>query len=137
MRAVHLETSTGSRRAAGFLAAIEAHGLAPAPLAEARSYTVEAGQSAGRALLSGDPRPTAIVAANDLVALGVLDAAAVLGLSCPADVSVVGFNDMPFVDRLQPPLTTVRIDEHEIGLRAARAAAWPSSRIPTRRARRS
>jgi LacI family transcriptional regulator len=50
----------------------------------------------------------------------VLDAAEALGLSCPADFSLVGFNDMPFVDRLSPPLTTVRIDEYEIGLRASR-----------------
>jgi LacI family transcriptional regulator len=60
------------------------------------------------------------VAANDLVALGVLDAAAANGLTCPNDFSLVGFNDMTFVDRLRPSLTTVRIDEYELGLRAAR-----------------
>jgi Transcriptional regulators len=54
------------------------------------------------------------------VAIGVLDAAGALGLSCPKDFSVVGFNDMEFVDRLQPPLTTVRIDQYLLGLRAGR-----------------
>ena len=58
-------------------------------------------------------------AANDLIALGTLDAALALGLTCPGDFSLVGFNDMPFVDRLQPPLTTIRIDEYELGMRAS------------------
>jgi LacI family transcriptional regulator len=113
-------TSTGSRRRAGFLEAVRSLGLeAPAPT-EASAFTIEAGRTAADALLSGRPRPTAIVAANDLIALGVLDAAAAIGLSCPDDLSVIGFNDMAFVDRMQPPLTTVRVDEYELGLRAAR-----------------
>ena len=42
-----------------------------------------------------------------------------MGLSCPEDLSVIGFNDMAFIERLSPPLTSVRIDEYELGLRAA------------------
>ncbi len=113
-------TSTGSRRAAGFLAAVQSHGLEPGPVVEASSYTVDAGREAAERLYASPHRPTAVVAANDLVALGVLDAGMALGLSCPGDFSLVGFNDMPFVDRFSPPLTTVRIDEYEIGLRASR-----------------
>ena len=41
------------------------------------------------------------------------------GLRCPEDVSIVGFNDMPFIDRLRPPLTTVRVPQREIGTVAA------------------
>ena len=114
------QTSTGSRRAAGFVAAVRSFGLEPLPPVEVASFTEEAGRIAARSLLSSSDRPSAVVAANDLVALGVLDAAEALGLSCPRDFSLVGFNDMPFVDRLSPPLTTVRIDEYEIGLRASR-----------------
>jgi LacI family transcriptional regulator len=114
------QTSTGSRRAAGFLAAVRSFGLQPLPPVEVTSFTEEAGRIAALELLSLVERPSAVVAANDLVALGVLDAAGALGLSCPRDFSLVGFNDMPFVDRLSPPLTTVRIDEYEIGLRASR-----------------
>ena len=99
---------------------MQAHGLKPGRVVEVPSYAVAAGAVAGRALLSSSPRLTAVVAANDLVALGVLDAAAAMGLSCPGDVSVVGFNDMPFVDRLTPSLTTVRVDMYEIGMRASR-----------------
>ena len=83
-------------------------------------FTVEGGRAVAEGLLTGSARPSAIVAANDLIALGALDVAASLGLSCPADFSLVGFNDMPFVDRLRPPLTTVRVDEHALGLRASR-----------------
>jgi len=65
------------------------------------------------------PELTAIVAANDLLALGCYDVLAERGLRCPQDVSVVGFNDMPFADRFDPPLTTVRIPHREIGAAAA------------------
>jgi LacI family transcriptional regulator len=59
------------------------------------------------------------VAGNDLLALGAYTALAELGLRCPHDVSVIGFNDMPFADRFAPPLTTVRIPHALIGARAA------------------
>jgi LacI family transcriptional regulator len=113
-------TSTGARRAAGFVAALQALGLEPGPGAEASAFTIEAGAAAARDVLAARRAPTAIVAANDLVALGVLDAAVEHGMTCPADFSLVGFNDMSFLDRLRPTLTTVRIDEYELGLRAAR-----------------
>jgi LacI family transcriptional regulator len=70
--------------------------------------------------LEQKPVLTAIVAANDLLALGVYDALAERGQNCPKDVSVVGHNDMPYVDMLSPPLTTVRIAQREMGDKAAR-----------------
>ncbi|MGH3263392.1 MAG: LacI family DNA-binding transcriptional regulator, partial [Trebonia sp.] len=87
-------------------------------------------------LLEGHPDVTAIVAANDLMALGCYDAIAAAGLRCPADISVVGFNDMPFADRLSPPLTTIHFDHYEMGdaaarllLRQARVDRTPSSAV--------
>jgi LacI family transcriptional regulator len=62
---------------------------------------------------------TAIVAGNDLLALGCYDALEARRLRCPEDVSVVGYNDMPFVDRFRPPLTTVRVPHYELGATAA------------------
>ena len=112
-------TSTGSRRAAGFESAVRSRGLEPGPIVEVASFTVEAARDVTDALFSGSSRPSAIVAANDLIALGTLDAAGALGLMCPRDFSLVGFNDMPFVDRLQPPLTTIRVNEYELGMRSA------------------
>jgi LacI family transcriptional regulator len=70
-------------------------------------------------VLVNRPRPTAILAANDLLAIGAYRAAAARGLEVPRDVSIVGFNDMPFVDQFRPPLTTVRIPHRELGRRAA------------------
>jgi DNA-binding LacI/PurR family transcriptional regulator len=66
------------------------------------------GREAATALLAGEPRPTAIVALSDELALGVLDAAADLGLDVPADLSVTGFDDTPAAALARPPLTTVR-----------------------------
>jgi LacI family transcriptional regulator len=113
-------TSTGARRAAGFEAAVRSSGLEPGSTVEVSSFTLEGGRAVAEGLLTGPTRPSAVVAANDLIALGVLDVAEALGLSCPRDFSLVGFNDMPFVDRLRPPLTTIRVDEYELGLRASR-----------------
>jgi LacI family transcriptional regulator len=113
-------TSTGARRSAGFDGAVRSLGLEPGPSVEVTSFTIEAGRIAAQGILSSLERPTALVAANDLIALGTLDAAEELGLSCPGELSLVGFNDMPFVDRLRPPLTTIRVDEYELGMRASR-----------------
>jgi LacI family transcriptional regulator len=70
-------------------------------------------------ILAADVQPTAIVAATDHEAANVYAAAAHLGLSIPADVSVVGFADLDFAAWMTPPLTTVRQHAREIGLSAA------------------
>jgi LacI family transcriptional regulator len=85
----------------------------------ANAFTEVEGARVCRELLDGSPDVTAIVAANDLLALGCYDVLAERGLRCPQDLSVVGFNDMPFADRFDPPLTTVRIPHREIGSAAA------------------
>jgi DNA-binding LacI/PurR family transcriptional regulator len=68
----------------------------------------DGGRTAARRLLSHRPRPTAVVAGNDLCALGTLAAAHELGLSVPADLSVIGFDDIALARVVTPPLTTVR-----------------------------
>lgn len=113
------DTSTGARRAEGFRAAMKMHRLSARRIVEARSFSEASGREAAGHLFAGHARPTAVVAANDLIALGVVDAGAAAGLRCPDDISVVGFNDMPFAERFRPPLTTVRIPEYEMGRRAA------------------
>jgi LacI family transcriptional regulator len=113
--------STGHLRQLGFLAAMQAAGLdAPAErITFSTAYTESEGARACEELLAGDPEVTAIIAANDRLAIGCYDTLQARGLGCPEDVSVVGFNDMPLVDRLHPPLTTVRIPQREIGELAA------------------
>lgn len=114
-------TSTAADRRNGFRVAMRAARLDPgaAPLAAAAAYDRAAGREAARRLLAAVPRPTAIACANDLLALGAYDALEAEGLSVPGDVSVTGFNDMPFVDRIAPPLTTVRIQHAAMGTEAA------------------
>jgi LacI family transcriptional regulator len=113
--------STGHRRYLGFLEAMAAAGLEVSPdqVSFADAFTESEGVRACREVLSHEPRLTAIVAANDRLAIGCYDALDAHGLSCPDDVSIVGFNDMPFIDRLRPPLTSVRIPQREIGSVAA------------------
>lgn len=108
--------STGALRRQGFEAAMAAAGLR-GPIVGAAAFTREAGLPAALDLLRRGV--TAIVAANDLLALGAYQALAQRGLACPADVSVVGHNDMPLVDMVQPPLTTVRIRPCDMGREAA------------------
>ena len=114
-------TTTGLLRYRGFVEAMDDAGLTdgPAAVAQADAFAIAAGTACARALLAGRDAPTGIVAANDLLALGAYTAIAEAGLACPRDVSVVGFNDMPFADRFDPPLTTVHIPHAAIGARAA------------------
>jgi len=114
------DVSTGSLRAEGFRSAMAEAGMAPGPVVEADAYTREAGEDAAERLLSRQRGLTAIAAANDLLALGALRALSARGLSCPDDVSVTGHNDMPLVDMVQPPLTTIRISHDLIGREGAR-----------------
>ena len=112
--------STGAQRREGFIEAMRARGCPPraGDVAEAASYDREAGEAAGNALLDAAPDLTAIVAANDLLALGLLRALKGRNLSCPRHISVTGHNDMPLVDMVEPPLTTVRIGPRAMGLEA-------------------
>lgn len=113
--------STGHRRQLGFIEAMQAAGLGVVGehVKVGSSFTEEEGARACDELLRSAPEVTAIVAGNDLMAVGCYDALEERGLACPDDISVVGFNDMRFVDRLRPPLTTVRIPHREIGQEAA------------------
>lgn len=114
--------STGHVRRLGFLAAVQAGKLDPAEAVvfESAGYSRECGKAAMLELMRLWPRTTAVLSGNDLVAIGCYDALAELGLRCPQDVSVVGHNDIPFMDLIRPPLTTVRIRHHGMGLEAAR-----------------
>lgn len=116
------ETSTGVTRARSFRAAVRDLGLDEDPsLVTATTHWSEAAGAAGlRTLLDGDLGFTAIVAGNDLIALGCYDVFAERGMSCPEEMSVVGFNDMPFLDKLKPPLTSIAIPHQQIGAEASR-----------------
>jgi len=112
-----------SPREAGYRAAMAA---ARIPLKMQATVTagwdIDGGYRAAERVLGKATRPTAIVASNDRVATGVLLRAASMGLSVPDDLSIVGFDDQPFVaDRLVPALTTIALPYAEMGAAAARA----------------
>jgi LacI family transcriptional regulator len=113
------DVSTGHARHEGFLAAMQDAGLEPSLIKVGRAFTEPEGARLCEELLDADAPFTAIVAGNDLMALGCYDVFAVRGIDCPGEVSVVGFNDMPFADRFSPPLTTIGIPQYEIGVAAA------------------
>jgi LacI family transcriptional regulator len=114
-------TSTGHRRYLGFVEAMNAAGLEVGDdqVRLSNWFTEAEGARVCAELLDAAGDLTAIVAANDLLAIGCYDTIEERGLRCPEDISIVGFNDMPFVDRLRPPLSTVRIPHREIGSVAA------------------
>ena len=114
-------TTSGALRRAGFEAALARRGLAldSSSIVIAERYTIDEGERAGAELLARGGGFTAIVAANDLIALGCSDAIANAGFSCPADISIVGCNDMPLADRFSPPLTTVDVLPTQLGEAAA------------------
>jgi LacI family transcriptional regulator len=115
-----LDLSTGIHRYEGFEQGLERAGLALDPdlVVVADRFTEAEGTRLCRELLVRGLRFTALLAANDLIALGAIDALREAGLDCPRDVSVVGFNDMDWSVRVSPPLTTVRVPHHELGVAA-------------------
>jgi LacI family transcriptional regulator len=113
--------STGRERHAGFLAAMAEAGVPvdPALVRFGTAFTEPEGRRLCEELLAGGADVTAIVAGNDLMALGCYDVFAARDLHCPRHLSVVGFNDMPFSDRFDPPLTTIAVPQYDIGASAA------------------
>ena len=113
--------STGAARLRGFQAGMAAHKLpvTDGQVVYASAYSLEEGARCGGELLSARGDLTAVVAGNDMLAVGCYGALDELDLRCPEDVSVIGFNDMPFVDRLRPPLSSVRFPHYQLGTEAA------------------
>jgi LacI family transcriptional regulator len=88
-------------------------------LIRASDFTEVGGAEATRQLIGQSPPPTAIFAANDLLAMGALIALREAGLRVPEDVAVVGIDDIPAAKLMNPPLTTVALFPARIGRRAA------------------
>lgn len=113
----HLSSAQG--RKAAFTAALRAHGLhVRADWISTGDMRVEGGRAAMHKLLQLSPRPTAVLAANDLMAVGALQAAHEAKLRVPGDLSLVGFDDLPIATMVQPPLSTIRHPRREVAARA-------------------
>jgi LacI family transcriptional regulator len=114
-------TSTGYDRYHAFLGCAKRLQLQTdrALTVNAKAFSDAAGAAALHGLFAGGRPFSAVLTANDLLAVGCIDALRQRGLRCPQDISVTGFNDMPFVDRFDPPLTTLHIPHDELGVEAA------------------
>jgi LacI family transcriptional regulator, galactose operon repressor len=115
------ESTTVQDRAQGYRDALKATGLHGfATDVRYGDFTEESGYAATRELLDTSPSPTALLCANDRIALGAYAAAADAGRRIPHDVSVVGFDDTPIARYVRPTLTTVAIPTYEMGSAAMR-----------------
>lgn len=109
-----------SARVRGYRDALTSEGIpADETLIRNSGFTEQGGYQGMRQLLALIPRPTAVFAANDLIALGALMAAREVGLGVPGDIALAGFDDIPAARLVSPALTTVAQFEQSIGQRAA------------------
>lgn len=108
-----------AERRRGYRAALGASATATRPHIEVEGdFTEESGYRAVPKLLAMNPRPTAIFAANDAMAIGALRALREAAVAIPDDMALAGFDDIPMARYLTPQLTTVRVDIAEMGRRA-------------------
>jgi len=118
-----LEVSTASQRLAGYERALKDHGLAIRPsLVRSGSFHREHAIEDATALIRSKPAPTAIFAANNILAEATLIALDQQGLKVPRDVSVVAFDDVQWMDMVEPPLTAVRQPVADMARSAAELA---------------
>jgi len=106
----------------GYKAALQSQGipLDDALIRIASNASILAGSAVTSEMLDLPNPPTAFLLVNDMLAIGAIHAAQDHGLSVPEDVSVVGFDDIPLAESVNPPLTTVRQPAFEKGARSAR-----------------
>jgi len=113
-------TSTGFHRATAFSEYLRVHDMQYDLVESAEKFTVEEGRRAFGKLLGRDNSFTAVVAGNDLLALGCMDAMNEMGLIVPQSISVTGYDDILFLDRMNPALTTVSVPKYEMGSQATK-----------------
>lgn len=130
------DLSTGIDRRKAFETSMRAIGIEePEDLVVvADRYTEDAGARCADEILDRDPSITALLCANDRLAIGALQAIQTRGLTCPRDISLTGFNDTPFLDLIPPGITTVQILQFEVGRVAAeilvKMMTAPDRRVP-------
>jgi LacI family transcriptional regulator len=113
-------TSTGRARRRAFVMGMADLGLDSSRVVEANMWSEQQGEDALATLLDRFPGFTAVLAGNDMLALGCFDLMLKRGIECPGEISVLGFNNMPLVDKVRPALTTIALPHYQIGVEAAR-----------------
>jgi LacI family transcriptional regulator len=114
-----LDLWTARVRRDTFLNSLQARGIDPAGVTVVEgNLRMIGGRLALRQLLQADPRPTAVFAANDLTAVGIILEAREQGLDVPEDLSVIGLDNIGLAEQMVPALTTVALPRYEIGSQA-------------------
>lgn len=114
--------SDGYERYWAYRNQLEAHGIEVDEdlIVQAEAFSLDSGRKATEELLSRKTPFSAVIAANDLVALGCIEELERESLHCPEDISVIGFNNMPYLDQFRVPLTTIDIPRMRMGEEAAK-----------------
>jgi LacI family transcriptional regulator len=112
-----------AERLRGYRQAMAKHAAMIPPLVLPGDFTEEAGYAAGKRLLAQKPRPQAVFAANDIMAVGCLFALNEAGVRVPHDIALAGFDDIPIARFVAPPLTTVRVRIADLGRSAVECLA--------------
>lgn len=117
-----LNLQSAKRRLDAFVAGMQARGIkTDAELIEKGDHRIEGGVSAMRNLLRLKEPPTAVIASNDLTAIGALGTIHDAGLEVPRDISLIGFDDISFAHLTQPPLTTILLSRSQLAVTALAA----------------
>jgi LacI family transcriptional regulator, galactose operon repressor len=113
------ENADARERLRGYRDALRAEGIAPSPALEVPGdFSEESGYRAGQRLLALEPRPEAVFAANDSMAIGCLFALREAGVEVPGGIALAGFDDIPISRYITPPLSSVHVPIAELGERA-------------------
>jgi len=122
-KVVHITTRQprvdGDQRLNGYESAMEKHGLKDKCWVEKGDITAESGYQVMTGILEEGKRPTAVFPFNDMSTLGVIRAIRDQGLRIPEDIAIIGFDDIPIACHFDPPLTTVRQPQEEMGRKGA------------------
>jgi DNA-binding LacI/PurR family transcriptional regulator len=113
-----MNLASARTRCSVFVAALKSRGLFDETFIEKGNHRIEGGAMAMRSLLKLPRRPTAVIASNDLTAIGALGVIHEMGLRVPEDISLVGFDDISFAHLTQPPLTTVVLSRTQLAMMA-------------------
>ena len=115
-----LNISTSRERRLGFEDAMAAHGIAVQPdYIRVGDFKQASGRALADELLNLSPAPTAFFVLNNLMTVGALETIHRRKLKIPGDIAVLGFDDLPWAEALDPPLTVVRQPAYEVGQAAA------------------
>jgi DNA-binding LacI/PurR family transcriptional regulator len=110
------DSTSSVARVEGYGAALAAEGIAVNGGSVVESdYGYAAGELAARHFLELPERPTAVVAHNDLIAIGAMKTFMAAGLKIPGDISVIGFDDIAAASYVQPSLTTIACRKRQMG----------------------